>query len=203
MIETWERGVISVGFKRNIGYLVEILKAVGRIVAAISLLNVKLAFWLLRLGFIVLILGASYQVLKRPQTWMVAPAACILVGAALIVWTHRITGLPGTKRKVITTGPFAIVRHPMYSGWCLAALSLACLAGHWLFWILAILQTGFMLSVSCGEDEENIQVFGEPYESYSRQVWLTGIGVGLIRLGNRKFRNYSLKKKNGESQCIP
>lgn len=185
-------------WQRNVLYLREVLKALGRIIAAIGLLNFRAAFYCLRIGMLILIGFAFWTIIHKPEFWMLAPTGCAFMGLAFIVWTHRITGIPGSKQELITSGVFAIVRHPMYSSWCLIAISLACIAGHWTMWVLALFQTVFMLSVSCAEEEENIQIFGKDYLDYSQKVWLTGIGIGVIRYIISKMKQWNNREELGE-----
>lgn len=161
--------------------LSEAAKAVGRIFAGIALLHGRICFIALRIGMAVEAGFAAWRLLTGSQEGLWLPLALVFLGIALIFWTHRVTGLPGSKKQVITGGPFALVRHPMYSGWCLAALGAAWIGNCWVVWCLALAQVIFMLSVSCAEDEENAMIFGDPYIQYSKSVWLTGVLIGLIR----------------------
>lgn len=102
--------------------LSEAAKAVGRIFAGIALLHGRICFIALRIGMAVEAGFAAWRLLTGSQEGLWLPLALVFLGIALIFWTHRVTGLPGSKKQVITGGPFALVRHPMYSGWCLAAL---------------------------------------------------------------------------------
>lgn len=169
--------------------LSEAAKAVGRILAGLALLHYRPCFMALKTAMLIQAGLAAARLLGGFQCWMCAPLALAALGTLLIVWTHRLTGLPGSGEQLIVTGPFAVVRHPMYSGWCLAALGAAWVgsSGAWVgisggAWALAAAQVIFMLSVSCAEDEENAQVFGEPYLQYGKSVPLTGVLIGLGRL---------------------
>ena len=164
-------------------YVGELLKAMGRIVAGIALLHFRQVFWALRLALLAEIVWAGVTLVQGFRAWMLIGLALAALGAVLIVWTHSaVTRTPVTTGILLTSGPFAVVRHPMYSGWCLAALGLALVGGSGLLWALAAVQTVIMLSVSCAEDEENAAIFGTQYEVYSRKVYLTGILLGLLRL---------------------
>lgn len=160
----------------------ELLKAVGRIIAGLALLNFKAVFFALRLCLLAELVFAGARLWTGFSPWMCAPLAVMALGAAFIVWTHELVKrTPISEKKLMTNGPFAVVRHPMYSGWCLVAIGAAILAGHWTMAVLAALQSVFMLSASCAEDEENAGIFGELYARYSRRVWLSGIFIGSIR----------------------
>lgn len=176
--------------KRYFLYLIEILKALGRIIAAVAMLNFRLSFNVLRISQVLVIACGAYGILKNFScVHAVAGFFLVAVGAAFVVWTHQLVQLhPISSGKLLTVGPFAVVRHPMYSGMCLVSIGAAVLARMTPVTVLAVLQVIFMLSVSCGEDEENLEIFGRPYAEYQKKVWLSGIFTGTVRAVFRKLR---------------
>ena len=167
----------------------EALKAVGRIIAGVALLGFKPVFWALRLCLAAELCAATAALLRKFHPWMLPGLALMALGGVFIVWTHRLVKtVPSEAKPLLTRGPFAVVRHPMYSGWSLVAVGAAVVAGFWPATVLAALQCILMLSVSCAEDEENAAVFGAPYLRYSREVWLSGIVVGCVRRALRTAR---------------
>lgn len=179
--------------------LSEAAKAAGRILAGLALLNYRVCLIALKIGMLLQAGLAILRVAGGFQRWMCAPLGLAAYGVCLIVRTRRLTGLPGSVGELIVTGPFAVVRHPMYSGWCLAALGAAWIDNSRAAWALAAVQVIFMLSVSCAEDEENAQVFGDAYIRYSKSVPLTGVVMGLARCLIRRtgLRNRGCGTING------
>ncbi len=172
---------------RRISYLAEALKAVGRIIAALALLRFRTVFWALRLCMAAECVLAVYALAFDFEITRLAGAALAAIGAVFVVWTHELVKKhPVSEGRLVTNGPFAVVRHPMYSGWALAAIGAAMVSRSWPAFVLAALQVIVMLSVSCAEDEENAEVFGGDYLAYSREVWLTGIITGCVRSLFRK-----------------
>src|SRR5262249_20746483 len=73
------------------------------------------------------------------------------------------------QRDLVTTGPYAFVRHPMYGGLLLAMLGSA--IGQSVFWLLPLIVYGprFIRSARC---EENflIEQYSERYRDYMRRT---------------------------------
>lgn len=75
-----------------------------------------------------------------PPAWLIAPGAALHVaGMALMTWTMAVNPFAETVvriqedrgHRVITTGPYAVVRHPMYAGYLVAQLGWPLLLGSW------------------------------------------------------------------------
>jgi protein-S-isoprenylcysteine O-methyltransferase len=83
-------------------------------------------------------------------------------------WGRLITVQEG--HKIVRTGPYAIVRHPIYSGFMLATLGTAIVFGE----VAGLVSTA--LVVLCWgyksrlEEHYMIEQFGAEYEDYRRQV---------------------------------
>jgi hypothetical protein len=132
-----------------------------------------------------LVLGAQMLVQQgRPRlAWRYAP---------LLAWGYLQYRLCGGYRRarggggpgidvppedLITTGPYAVVRNPMYLG------HLIFLAGVWLFarsWLGLLLLTGtaWWFHDRVGADEQRLaDQFGEPYREYQARVsrWIPGL----------------------------
>jgi len=74
------------------------------------------------------------------------------------------------NHELITSGPYALVRHPLYVGLLLALLGCAVAVGEW----RGLLAVALALSVFWPklrlEEKWMREQFGESYENYSRQV---------------------------------
>lgn len=108
-------------------------------------------------GFIITCLGESLRL------WAVGHAG----GAT------RTTGEAGAGAELITHGPFAHVRNPLYLGNFMIALGFCLMAAAWLPWMLLVLialfgvQYGLIVSL---EEEHLRKHFGHIYEDYLAQV---------------------------------
>jgi protein-S-isoprenylcysteine O-methyltransferase Ste14 len=116
--------------------------------------------------------------------WSLMPASvqwagCALVLAAIIFmyWTMRTNSFAAPVVKiqkdrghtVVTTGPYAIVRHPLYFGalFYIAGTSLA--LGSW--WGLAMAPIfAVLLGIRIGIEEETLRMGLEGYNDYARRV---------------------------------
>jgi protein-S-isoprenylcysteine O-methyltransferase Ste14 len=116
--------------------------------------------------------------------WSVMPpsvqcAGCGLLLAAFLFigWTMRTNSFAAPVVKlqkdrgqtVITTGPYAIVRHPMYSGALFYFAATSLVLGSW--WGLAIIPIlTLLLGIRIGIEEKTLRVGLAGYEPYMRHV---------------------------------
>ena len=81
---------------------------------------------------------------------------------------------------LITTGPYASVRHPMYAAVSGFAIGLAFLTANWVFVILVLLVIVGLIVRVPREEQMMIDSFGEEYQSYMSKTgrffpkWLAG-----------------------------
>ena len=91
-----------------------------------------------------------------------------------MIWVFRSIGenisetlLTKQEHKLVTTGAYRRVRHPLYATAMLLILCLALLSANWLlhgFWLIALLI--FRLIVIPAEERNLIKKFGAEYEAY-------------------------------------
>ncbi|HET9417129.1 MAG TPA: isoprenylcysteine carboxylmethyltransferase family protein, partial [Candidatus Limnocylindria bacterium] len=109
-------------------------------------------------------------------------SATIGASAAAIVWATRAAGSTdlAEPERLVTDGPYAITRHPMYEAWTAtyAALALA-LRNGWLALFFPVL-IALVHRETGREDHRLRERFGQRHEAYARAVprYLT---VGLMR----------------------
>ena len=79
--------------------------------------------------------------------------------------------------RLVTTGPYALVRHPMYLGGILSGLGAVLTYRTWTM-VLVLAQLPLYLVQARREDEALAQEFGEAWEAYRRRVpgWLPRSG---------------------------
>ena len=100
-----------------------------------------------------------------------------ITSVGLFAWTHAVLGRfwspylqlrPG--HRLIAEGPYARIRHPMYSaivGWM---LSLGLVAANWVPLVFAALSTlNFLLRIR-GEEKMLLQQFGDEYREYMKRT---------------------------------
>jgi len=85
------------------------------------------------------------------------------------LWSSSVTRKEG--HRVIDTGPYAIVRHPIYTGLLAATLATAVAIGTWTALLaVACVGTGFWLKASIEEKFLAAEFGPDFYESYRRRV---------------------------------
>ena len=113
-------------------------------------------------------------------TALVLGALLYFCGIALVLWGrqalgkfHNLSSSQGVQlfadHELITSGPFAFVRHPMYLGFFLAVLGGLLLYQTWTMFIFLLCSPVFVKRAQ-REEEALISAFGEEYESYQRRV---------------------------------
>lgn len=96
------------------------------------------------------------------------------LGTALLIWTHITLGenlFGGMKlkeeHKLVTTGPYRYVRHPMYMAFITLGFGYLFLPANWFIggmWLFGSLLT--LLSRHEEEEEMLIEEFGDDYSNY-------------------------------------
>ncbi len=100
---------------------------------------------------------------------LVAGVAFILMGTLICIrwyafWKRNYRG------DLMTSGPYARVRHPFYTGFLLLAIGLAVLITIWQTVMLAIFSIGGILFSIQREEEHLLDMYGRAYKDYMRQV---------------------------------
>jgi len=111
-------------------------------------------------------------------------ALCFWSGAAVTaggllfsVWARRVLGKNWSQavtvkegHELITSGPYALVRHPIYTGLLLAFIGSAVARGEWRGLLAVALVFGTLWHKLRLEEKWMRHQFGESYEAYSRHV---------------------------------
>ena len=100
-----------------------------------------------------------------------------LIGLVILIWARRTLGgnwsfdvVIKENHELIEYGPYAYVRHPIYSGFLLMTLGAAIFSGYLgAFIVFAILFSGFWLK-SRHEERLLIEYFPEAYPKYKKKV---------------------------------
>jgi protein-S-isoprenylcysteine O-methyltransferase Ste14 len=135
-----------------------------------------LSFWLLfspnfRAG------PLGLRVLSQSRTTEIAAVLMNLLGFGIAIWARLHLGgnwsatvTVKENHGLIQSGPYAFVRHPIYSGISLAALGLAILNGDLRsFAALGLMLFGWRMKFSL-EEQFMIDEFGEAYQNYKRRI---------------------------------
>ena len=120
--------------------------------------------------------------LSRPLRVVALVAGSLLytVGVGLALWgrlalgeMYNISALAQTElfqgQQLVTTGPYALVRHPMYAGVVLGALGGTLLYRTWTLLIL-LMSTGTLVVRARREEKALAAEFGDAWRAYARRV---------------------------------
>ncbi len=74
------------------------------------------------------------------------------------------------NHQLITTGPYARIRHPLYSGLFGWSISLALLTANWIFVAICVLAFAGLLWRIPKEEQMMLEAFGEEYKAYMQRT---------------------------------
>ncbi len=100
-----------------------------------------------------------------------------LTGFGLGLWSQIALGTEWSaqlqlreKHHIITSGPYARMRHPMYSSLALWGIGLALLTANWIFVVIAVLACGVFVTRVPREEQMMIDEFGDEYREYMKRT---------------------------------
>lgn len=121
--------------------------------------------------------AARWRWSMMPPSVQWAGSGLLLASFLFIGWTMRTNSFAAPVVKiqknrgqtVITTGPYAIVRHPMYSGALFYFAATSLVLGSW--WGLAMIPLlVLLLGIRIGIEEKTLRMGLEGYDHYARRV---------------------------------
>jgi len=120
-------------------------------------------------------------------------AISALLGWAPILVFHRRGGVPKRQSYVhttqlVTSGPYAIVRHPQFLAGDFIAVAVMCITQHWgaiAAGVIAIVTNRLSMRKA---DRDLVERFGEPYREYMERAPRASLLVGLWRWARRRRR---------------
>ncbi len=142
--------------------------------------------WHIGIMVLVFMLLYSDRLALGPLGWRFVPESALVwapgifltyVGAALALWARYSLGQYWSGRvtlkedhQLIRVGPYAHVRHPIYSGLLLAMAGTALVVGEWRG-VLAVLLAVIEFSRKAAKEEALLATeFGDQYREYRRQA---------------------------------
>ena len=107
--------------------------------------------------------------------WLGVIGACFSV--ALVAWTHRELGRQYSaeiaiqeEHALVTTGPYARTRHPMYTALNAFSFSMALTTSNLLILVFAVLVIVPFPWIARAEERVLLETFGEEYREYMRRT---------------------------------
>lgn len=114
-----------------------------------------------------------YRLFSNPLVGRITGLALLMIGVALSAWAVVTVGDADitSKEELITSGPFAHSRNPMYLGWTLlfGGIGLA-LNGLWFIVLLPLVSLYTHYFDVVPEERALEERFGQRYHSYCRQT---------------------------------
>lgn len=108
-------------------------------------------------------------------SWIAVVVAVVVWYLTLICWRKmgkdwRMGIDPNEKNTLIITGPYAMVRHPIYALQCTLALASAVAVPSLWMGVVAVLQIVLLQWEARREERHMLSVHGDTYGNYMRQV---------------------------------
>lgn len=159
--------------------------------------SIILIFWLGLVSYLIPVIDWAYLHQDTSNIWTPYAVAGIIMitgGLRLRIWAIRTLGSFFTatvqiapNQRIVTTGPFAVVRHPSYLGAWLAIIGSASLLNS----LIGILVAAFLMSIAyiyriAAEEKTLIDEFGGDYLAYKKCV------AAFIPLGKQLSRACSI-----------
>jgi protein-S-isoprenylcysteine O-methyltransferase Ste14 len=124
--------------------------------------------------------------------WAILLGAMALIALPLVLLPRegqapRGGGVTQTT-AVVTTGVYAMIRHPLYLGWMLSYVALVLIAQHWLVALVAVAGAACMYLICKHEERRLLARLGEEYARYMGEVPRVNLLTGIVRLLRRRWR---------------
>ena len=162
-------------FARNVKTTVRKQDALPRLANAALLFVAAALLWPINLP--VPALTARFLPVSQWQFWAALGAALTLVGLLFSVWARVYLGRNWSgvitikaDHELVTTGPYGLVRHPIYSGLALAFVGTALAVGEWRGVLSVALVLLCFVQRMYTEESWMRQQFGAAYDAYAQRV---------------------------------
>lgn len=100
-----------------------------------------------------------------------------LVGLGLWTWTQAVLGKEYSpqlqlrrQHRLVTSGPYAWMRHPMYTAMFGVGIALALLTANWCFVLFAVAMIAGFVIRAPREERMMLETFGEEYQIYMQRT---------------------------------
>jgi protein-S-isoprenylcysteine O-methyltransferase Ste14 len=129
------------------------------------------------IGLVLNILFPAVFSVGGPPLWLVVVSIVLLIpGVVIWFWSVYLILTKIPRKELITAGPYALMKHPLYTGVALLVLPwVGFLLNTWLGLLIGIVvYTGSRL-YSPEEEAMLAKIFGEKWDEYSKRVkisWL-------------------------------
>lgn len=137
----------------------------------LGVLFVGLFVWLINPAWM------SWAALPLPEWLRWVGAGVVVIALALLIWAHQTLSASFSgnleireQHKLITTGPYQWIRHPIYTAIMLWALGLALITANWFVACLPIAFAVFFWLRVPLEEKMMLEGFGNEYGEYLKRT---------------------------------
>ena len=134
-----------------------------------------LGTWGITIAYLINPASVGFAALPISEALQWVGFVCILAGFAWLAWMFRALGLNVTDTvaarangTLVTTGPYRIVRHPMYVGLVPILGGLGLVTANWLLVVFGAIAFSTLLVRTRIEERNLIEKYGEAYREYMR-----------------------------------
>ncbi len=117
-----------------------------------------------------------FSVGGSPDTLKWVSAAILVPGIIIWIWSVALILIKVPRRELITTGPYSLVLHPLYTGVALLVLPwVGFLLNTWLGLLTGLVVYAGSRIYSPEEEKILAKIFGEKWDNYRKKVkfpWL-------------------------------
>lgn len=141
------------------------------VVSILGVLAIGLLLWLISPNWM------RWSALVLPEWMRWSGFALVIVGLALLTWAHQplSASFSGNlevreQHKLVTTGPYQWVRHPIYSAIFLWSAGLALITANWFIGLIPLTFALFFILRVPLEEKMMVEAFGNEYRAYMNRT---------------------------------
>ena len=125
------------------------------------------------LGFILYFIFSSLFSIPQSNLLKIFSLILLILGLIVCIWSQILILIKVPKKQLIAKGPYALVKHPLYTGVSLLVLpGLGFLLDNWLGLLFGLILYIATRIYRPEEEKRMKKDFGEKYEKYSKGVLL-------------------------------
>ena len=138
----------------------------------------SLVIWLsIFVSITIAIFFGTNEITPLPDWFFYLGIALMLTGIALRQWSIQVLGRFSTTvqvtsdQRIVTNGPYSVVRHPSYSGALLTLLGLGLSAKTWAGTLVILVLFGLVYGYRISIEENLLKAeFGQEYADYAKKT---------------------------------
>lgn len=116
-----------------------------------------------------LLLAVLYAVVSQPVPWaLYVTTAVVVIGIGVRLWA---SGFILKNEQLATNGPYALVRHPLYSGNILVVYAFSGASGLWWTFVVTTAFLFFYYPTAIEyEDRKLFKIFGDDWKAFAKNT---------------------------------